>query len=253
MTQAKRSRGGMLTRLLLVPCLILGPLIYVEWEQQQADSQEVAVAGDTPAPPAMRPLNAPQDPGFAMAPLENYNEVLARPPFSETRRPAPPGAVAKAMDQPFTATVIGTILAAGSVRALVEHGEPPLVTRIVEGQDLEGWTVKKILQDKVVLVRSGATMELKVKGGTPAVPSEQAAAPASSMPPAGVGTQRLTKAGALMTPPISNAAIRRPPQPGAPATLAAAQNDAGAVQAVNPDAPPPSIGKSSRGSVKRGR
>jgi general secretion pathway protein N len=253
MTQANRPRGTMLTRLLLVPCLILGPLIYVEWDQQGAGSPDVVVASDAPATPAARPIVAPQDPGFAMPPLENYNEVLARPPFSESRRPAPAGAMAKAIDQPLTATVIGTILAAGSVRALVEHGEPPLVTRVVEGQELDGWTVKTILQEKIVLVRAGAMVELKVKGGTPTTSSEPSMQ-SPTMPSANVGTQRLTKAGALPSPlpPASNAAIRRSPQLGATAAVAAVPSDAMASQVVNsPILASPSLGGSSRGSIRR--
>jgi hypothetical protein len=187
--------------------------------------------------------------------LESYGEVLARPPFSETRRPAPPGAVAKAIDQPLTATVVGTILAAGSVRALVEHGEPPVVTRVVEGQELDGWTVKTILQGKIVLARAGTTMELKVKGGTSALATE-ASTPSPSVPSAGAGTQRLTKAGAL-APPLSlpsNATIRRPGQPAATAALVAAQGDAAPPQVVNSaDSQPAPVGRPSRGSGKRGR
>ena len=61
-------------------------------------------------------------------------------------------------------TAVGTIISAGSMRALVVHGEPPVLTRVLEGQDVEGWTVKSIFQDKIVLARAGATIELKVKG-----------------------------------------------------------------------------------------
>jgi hypothetical protein len=76
------------------------------------------------------------------------------------RRPAPAGAVETVSDQPIAATVIGTIISASGVRALIAHGEPAELARVVEGQEVEGWTVKSILKDKVVLTRGGSTIEL---------------------------------------------------------------------------------------------
>jgi general secretion pathway protein N len=263
MTQVNRLSGAMLTRLLLLPCLILVPLIYVEWEQQEAGAPEVAVT--VADAPVARPVIAPPDPGYAMPAYDNYSEVLARPPFSETRRPAPPGAVARAIEQPLTATVVGTILAEGSVRALVEHGEPPQVTRVLEGQDLDGWTVKTILQEKIVLVRGPATIELKVKGGTQAsttTPSDPTMPPAPPIPAASIGTQRLTKAGALPQPLAApNPMVaRRSPQPAAAPTLAAtpavaaAPSEAVPAQVVDSsNAVSPSTRGSSRSSLRRGR
>jgi hypothetical protein len=250
-TQPDRSRSVMLTRLMIMLGLALGPLIYVEMEQQEAGAPEVVAASEAPA---TRPIAPPQDAIFTMPPRGTYDEVIARPPFSETRRPAPPGATAVANDQPLAVTVIGTIVAPGGVRALVEHGEPAQVTRVVEGQQIDGWTVKAILQEKIVLARSGTTIELKVKG------SAQATAPAASMPSPSpsAAASRLTKVGALAAPlsPPGTLANRRATQPvaaAAPVAVAQAQTDPAPAQVVNADLSMSHSGALSRIASRRGR
>jgi hypothetical protein len=168
MTAARSSRGVVLTSLCLVICGAFASVIYLEIDQQAEKSPEIAAPGSpAPAKPSVAPQDAaPEAMSFTMPARAAYIEVLERPPFSETRRPAPPLAAAgAARDQPLAASVIGTILSADGARALIAHGEPARLGRFAEGQDIEGWTVKSIVQDKVVLTRGGATIELKVKGG----------------------------------------------------------------------------------------
>ncbi len=202
MTAAGRSRGIILTPICLALCLVFSSLIYVELDQQAEGSPEIAAADEpSPAKPSVAPQEAPLEAvPFAMPAREAYNEVLERPPFSETRRPAPPGAAEAASDQPLTATVIGTILSAGGVRALIAHGEPAQLARVVEGQEIEGWRVKSILQEKVVLTRGGSTIELKVKGN-PTQPNSRAA---TSSQPAKSGAAKPPNT-ALPIPSANNA------------------------------------------------
>jgi hypothetical protein len=162
-------------------------LIYVQLDQQATPSPEIAAADE---PVAAKSSVATQEASqevlpFSMPALDAYNEVLERPPFSETRRPAPPGAVAGSSDQLLAATVIGTILSSGGVRALIVHGEPAEMTRVIEGQEIEGWTVKSILQDKVVLARGSSMMELKVKANSTQATSSATAFAQPAKPGAG--------------------------------------------------------------------
>jgi hypothetical protein len=198
---ASRSRGANLTPLCLALCFVLSSLIYVELDQQATGSPEIAAADE---PVSVKSDAAAQEVlqevlPFSMPARDAYREVLERPPFSETRRPAPPGAVAASSDQLLAATVIGTIISPGGVRALVVHGEPAELTRVVEGGEIEGWTVKSILQGKVVLARGGSTIELKVKAN-----STQATSPAFS-PPAKASAEKPLNTLLLPMPSAGNA------------------------------------------------
>jgi hypothetical protein len=207
-TAASRSRGVIVTPLCLALCIIFSSLIYVELDQQATRSPEIAAAEE---PVAAKSSVATQDASqevlpFSMPALDTYNEVLERPPFSETRRPAPPGAIAASGDQLLAATVIGTILSSGGVRALIVHGEPAEMTRVIEGQEIEGWTVKSILQDKVVLARGGSMMELKVKAN-----STQATSSATALPqPAKAGAGKPLNTQLLPMPSPNNAKALSP-------------------------------------------
>jgi hypothetical protein len=147
---------------------------------------------------------AQQAVAFAMPTREAYNKVLERPPFSETRRPAPAGAAETASDQPIAATVIGTFLSSSGVRALITHGEPAQLARFVEGQEVEGWTIKSILQGKVVLTRGGSTIELKVKGN----PTQASSPGTTSTQPANSGLAKPSSA--LLPPPPAKAPAANP-------------------------------------------
>jgi hypothetical protein len=216
-TAASRSRGTILTPLCLALCVVFSSLIYVELDQLAEGSPEIAAADE---PPPAEPGLAPQEAvPFAMPAREAYDEVLERPPFSETRRPVPPG-VAKANDQPLAATVVGTILSASGVRALIAHGKPPELARVVEGQELDGWKIKLILQEKVVLSRGGSTVELKVKDN---------AAPAN---PPGAASPQPAKFGATKPP---NTALLIPSAKSAkelPANASAASQSAAPAEAA---------------------
>jgi general secretion pathway protein N len=200
---ASRSRGAIVTPLCLALCFVLSSLVYVELDQQATGSPEIAAADEPVAAKSdVAAQEVPQEVlPFSMPARDTYHEVLERPPFSEARRPVPPGAVAASSDQLLAATVIGTIISPGGVRALIVHGEPAELTRVVEGGEIEGWTVKSILQGKVVLARGGSTIELKVKAN-----STQATSPATTFsPPAKAGAEKPLNTLLLPMPPAGNA------------------------------------------------
>jgi len=152
--------------LLAALALVLGAVIYVE----SLDAARAPPAPTARAPEPASDAAAAADGRFAMPPLRSFAEVLARPLFSSTRRPMT--GAAPAGDAPGSGLVlVGIVIAPGDQHALIEHGQPPRLERVVEGQEVEGWTVEAILPDAVGLRRADQRLELKAKDAPPgAVP-----------------------------------------------------------------------------------
>jgi hypothetical protein len=191
MIGARRHRPGRAPLLLAAGCAVLVGIVYVELDSPDIEppaKAAVAAAQEAAKPPV-------QDPSFTMPPLRSFAGVLSRPLFSETRRP-PLQPVAAADTRAAAFTLVGTILSAQERHALVEHGQPPRLERISEGQDVDGWTVEQILADRVVFGRADARIEIKAKDSSlRPVPSRRGAAsvtPVSPVPvpdPANFGVQ----------------------------------------------------------------
>lgn len=216
MTAASRSGSIIFALVCLTLCLAFSILIYVELGQQAEWLPETVAADETIlAKPTGMPEEPPQEAlVFAMPARVAYNEVLQRPPFSEARRPAPAGVAEAESDEPIAATVMGTILSASGVRALIAYGEPPQMMRVIEGQEIDGWKVKSILKERVVVTRGNSTIELRVKGNaTPAIspdvtsrqPAKRTAAKAPSL------ASPIPAANTAKAPPVNTSASSRPP------------------------------------------
>ncbi|HKW55164.1 MAG TPA: hypothetical protein VJO12_15830 [Stellaceae bacterium] len=158
MIGARRHRPGRMPLLLAAGCIALAGLIYIELDAPDIEPPAKAAVAATPEPDK-RPAD---NPSFAMPPLRNFAGVLSRPLFSETRRPprAPTGP-ADTRDANFT--LVGTILTAQERHALVEHGQPPHIERVSEGQEVDGWTVEQILPNRVIFGRADTHIEIKPK------------------------------------------------------------------------------------------
>lgn len=157
-------------------CLLLLGVIVIE-----------LVAGGVPtvavvAPPLKR-LPPPPAPIKPPPPIETFAEVWGRPLFSPTRQPSPQEA------SDFVGNVTGffvtsIIIDGGQRVALVQHGRPPEVARLSEGQELEGWMVRSIESERVMFERGGVRQELKLKDRPPARhPPGPQAAPEPLPPP----------------------------------------------------------------------
>ncbi len=142
-------------------CASLGYLVY---------------AGDqsgTLAVPASAPLRAataaPEVPptGFAPLPgLDDLAEVVERPLFSQSRRPAPPEAqadVPAAKDgQQFAYGLSGIVITSGREMALLSHARTREIRQVRLGGIVDGWKVTAISADQVTLSRGGETQALKL-------------------------------------------------------------------------------------------
>ncbi len=129
---------------------------------------EVADAVQMPAAVAPAAGSGPLDEEVpavvvAAAPAGASREIVERPLFFSSRRPLPPEPllVAEARPEPeppITFVLIGTILTGSSRTALVKpEREPPV--ELVPGQALNGWTVRSIDADRI-MVRHGANEQL---------------------------------------------------------------------------------------------
>jgi hypothetical protein len=147
----------------LLLCVALGGIIYVE-----AVSAPIEVAAEAPLVSSEQGSKfAFDEPRFSMPPLSDYSEVVARPLFSSTRKPSPPQSTAANPSEATNLILVGTIL--GETRhALIRHRQTSsVVERIVEGQNVDGWTVESILSDRVVLRRATSRFELKANDKPP--------------------------------------------------------------------------------------
>jgi general secretion pathway protein N len=101
---------------------------------------------------------------FKMKPFSDLGVVQARPLFSPTRRPAAQSASAQSRPSAAASfTLVGILISPGGRYALLESGQPARLSRVMEGQQIEGWTVASILSDRVLL--RSATGESEVRAG----------------------------------------------------------------------------------------
>lgn len=140
-------------------CIGLLGLIYGEL----ASTPTAVVQVSPPAPKPEAETGAP--PVFNPPPPSDYADALARPLFSSSRRP--PSAEPAAVDAHPDFVLVGIVLSDRDAHALIQHGQPSHVDRVIEGQALDGWTVDAILPDRVVFRRADAQIEVKAKDRSP--------------------------------------------------------------------------------------
>ncbi|HUB96169.1 MAG TPA: hypothetical protein VL993_09640 [Stellaceae bacterium] len=119
-------------------------------------SSPASRAAPTPSPVARATGTAAAVDSASPPPLDAYKAVLDRPLFARTRRPLPPRATEEAVIDASTFALAG-ITISGAVRiAVMRHGTPPVISHVTEGQSIDGWTIARIADDRVLL-RHGAT------------------------------------------------------------------------------------------------
>jgi hypothetical protein len=119
-----------------------------------------------PPVPATRPLaamsaNAPAPALAALSPLTSFSAIVERPLFSPSRRP-PPGT--NAATGPSVASryrLLGVVATGLKKRAFLADGARHI--DITEGDPLDGWTVKQIGADSVLLSSAEGEAVLKLK------------------------------------------------------------------------------------------
>jgi hypothetical protein len=167
---SRPGRRAVLPGLLVAGCAAVGVLLALELQWRSLD--EVAAA---PSHLAAAPRQDTASAAFRMPPLASLREVVDRPLFSETRRPAPAEAPKEPTAKLLNLTLVGIFLSVDRRQALVERGQPPRVEWVSERQKLDGWTVEAIGPDRIVLVRNDVRHEIVVKDrpGKPAAAAQK--------------------------------------------------------------------------------
>jgi type II secretory pathway component PulC len=98
---------------------------------------------------------------FTLPPLASFAEIVERPLFSSSRRPLA-SETPQRVDQPLSASLAGIVISNSSRSIIVSHGDPPVVTRLKEGDDLDGWSVGTIEPNRVLFRRGGDEQQLKL-------------------------------------------------------------------------------------------
>ena len=118
-----------------------------------------------PPTPATRPLAAPQTSAPArllapLPPLTTFVAIVERPLFAPSRRP-PPGAAAIGPSIESRYRLLGIVGSGPKKKAFIAEGAHR--SEITEGDTLDGWTVKEIAQDRVLLSSPAGDASLKLK------------------------------------------------------------------------------------------
>jgi hypothetical protein len=123
-----------------------------------------------PPLPATRPLAAPPastpSPALAALPLlTGYGAIVERPLFSRSRRPPAGAAAALGPSIESRYRLLGIVAAGPKKKAFVADGARRL--DITEGDTLDGWTVKEIGPDRMVLASPAGEATLRLKPVAP--------------------------------------------------------------------------------------
>ncbi|MDJ0609132.1 MAG: hypothetical protein QNJ67_09145 [Kiloniellales bacterium] len=114
------------------------------------------------------------DPVYRMPPMRQFDAILQRPLFSQSRRPV---AVAEAAPAVVSGNLglalLGITIASDERFALVipEGGGDTL--RLREGQDYQGWMLSAIEPDTIVFTRAGAEERLELSYDVAPPPQQQ--------------------------------------------------------------------------------
>ena len=145
-----------------------------------------------PKPHVKRPHHIPVPVLLALPPVgagPNMQQLITRPPFTQSRRPPAPAPVhadATAPLPPAAPTTNGLVLlgvlhAGPKAVALVALPGSTQPQEVVVGANLGDWVVEKILTDRLLLRSGAASAELVLP--QPAVPPPANAAPAGMPQP----------------------------------------------------------------------
>ncbi len=150
LTRAQLALAGVLAAL----AAGLGLLVALEWSTPAA-----LLAGETHAPAAATTKAAEPAPVFSLAPLASFSAVTDRPLFSPDRRPAP--AASETLGSWSALVLAGIVVTPASREVLIAHGNPAKIVHLQEGQSVDGWTVRSIQPDRVVVANGGEQHELR--------------------------------------------------------------------------------------------
>ncbi len=157
--------------LLIALVLALGGLLYLQWYAWPPAPPALPQPAPPSAPPSGGDSALPAQELLAPEPIaEDYASIAERPLFLPERRPPPDEPEAEAeQSQPNHLTELdgmdlnAVVIAPSGVSAWVRSPRQKELVRVRLGDDLEGWTVKDIHPDALVLERQGETDQIVLR------------------------------------------------------------------------------------------
>ncbi len=109
---------------------------------------------------------------FTLPPLSQFQEIINRPLFLKTRRPAPSAntgaATQSTADTPLSKYAVSAVVITPEQRfALIRGINDDKLQRVADGQEFHGWTVKAIEHEGVVFTREREQERLPLLRKTP--------------------------------------------------------------------------------------
>ena len=135
----------------------LGALVAMEWNALASSP-----VSDAPPPAANATKAGAPAPVFSLAPLSNFSAVTERPLFSPDRRPAPEAG--ETLGSWSALTLAGIVVTPEAREVLIAHGTPPKIVHLQEGQSVDGWIVRSIEPDRIVVANGSEQHELRFLG-----------------------------------------------------------------------------------------
>jgi type II secretory pathway component PulC len=144
--------------------LALGWLIY--HQLTGSPNTEALARGEPAATPS--PGELPPELRFTMANIEDFNSILERPLFSPNRRPpVVEGGAATATNGDFGYDLKGVLIDDEARIALFWKTDGSGDVRQAEGTTIDGWLLKEVASDFVVLERDGDELVLELAFQSP--------------------------------------------------------------------------------------
>jgi len=94
--------------------------------------------------------------------------------FSQSRRPETAASDNPAARRTLDGLILmGTVIGPSRRSALLRVPESPTLQTVLEGQEVAGWTLEKVLPDRVVLRSGGDSMEVSIWRDRPPPPEPE--------------------------------------------------------------------------------
>jgi hypothetical protein len=136
------------------------------------------------SPGVKNPVSSSSDPPPGKPPLSTFAEIVERPLFAQSRRPAPKKEtkVAEAAPKPETFELIGVVISPAGRMALLRTIATSEIVRAVEGQSVGGWEVRAIKPTQVVLQQGNESDVIKLNDAAAPATKNTAVPPGETSP-----------------------------------------------------------------------
>lgn len=149
---------------LFLMCGALGYFLYHEVKRQPDEVPRVAADTVQQTSEGSRTQSVQLQ---SMPPRQQFSQLIARPPFSATRRPPQPRrAAVVTKPQPIARPkilLVGTFVNSASGVAVIQKAGVEKQIRLSLGETIDGWKLETILPDRILLKSQDDAFEVKLR------------------------------------------------------------------------------------------